>query len=199
MAESIDKLIHGSLDYYEKISKEYGYLGVEFTIYNTAFDIKYPSDIEHVRKLTDTRMVALFTPLGTHDKDKSDEEQIVSGLRCGIFMSYEMLYSLLIDCELDFNNALESMKFSLRHELGHVIDHYQSDIGITVSEWNRGYEQGEKESLCIPKLRQNASYKNRLRWYRMYNELPSEKRANDAVGITNEDIVADWKRTHPCN
>lgn len=201
MLYCIEKVIDDSLVYWDKLNEEYctsnGYNNLPLTFYTTKFINPYPDNIiSIVRNAIDARMITLFTACGDNDETKPVEEQIVKLIGGGVYMSYEQFYALVIDCQLNFDNVLKCMQFTLRHEMGHIIDKNVQCIGKTVAEWNEISYQVEEEYKKFPKMRKNASYENRLKWYKEYLQLPYEKRANDYVGITEQDIVEDWKRTH---
>ena len=93
----------------------------------------------------------------------------------------------------DFNKALKTMEFTLRHEIGHIIVKNKF-VGKPMKEWDKvDYEESIGYN-GMPTLRKNASKQARLEWLLQYNSLPSEKAANDAVGITEEDIIEDFNR-----
>lgn len=201
MMHAIDKLINDSHKFWKKLcdiyGPKYGFDRYPFTLYTTNFDKPYTDDmIRDIRYSTDYRMITVLVACGTNNIDIPLADRIVTEIGGGVFMSYEELYSLIIECELDFEKALESMKFALKHEMGHIIDAHVIRIGNNIEEWNKNIEINNEESKKVSKLRKNASYENRLKWYKEYFQIPQEKRANDYVGITEDDIIADWARTH---
>lgn len=201
MMYSIEKVIDDSIVYWDKLSDEYlsinGYNKLPLYFYTTRFVNPYPDHIvSAVRRAIDGRMVTFLTACGRIDEMTPVLEQIVEQVGGGVYMSYEKLYSLVIDCQLNFDNVLKCMEFTLRHEMGHVIDKNVMCLGKTVGEWNRIHDIEVTELRKFPNLRKNASYENRLKWYKEYLQIPQEKRANEYVGITDEDITADWERTH---
>lgn len=195
MKNRIEKLLDDSYTFWYNLVKENNISDVPLTIYDTRFDQTYPESMADIRMIHDARMVTLFTARGYNDPNIPVDDQIVEEVSGGVFMSREKLYSLIIECELDFEKALECMKFTLRHELGHVIDVLRSCIGITVREWNERASSEKGEEKLIPEMRKNASKENRLKWYLQYSDLPREKKANEAIGITKDDIIQDWSNT----
>lgn len=201
MVYNIEKVIDSSLEFWYELNCQYcdsnGYNKIPLTFYTTRFINPYPDNIvSSIRNAVDARMITLLTACGTIDEVTPADDQIVEFVGGGVYMSYENFYALIIDCQLNFDNVLECMRFTLRHEMGHIIDKNIQCLGKTVREWNRINDIEVANLKKFPKMRKNASYENRLKWYREYLQIPQEKRANDYVGITDEDIIADWSRTH---
>lgn len=201
MMYCIEKVIDSSLVYWDELNDKYcdsnGYNKIPLTIYTTRFVNPYPDNIvSSIRNAVDARMITLLTACGKIDETTPVDDQIVKSVGGGVYMSYENFYALVIDCQLNFNNVFECMKFTLRHEMGHIIDKNIQCLGKTVREWNKINDIEVANLKKIPKMRKNASYENRLKWYKEYLQIPQEKRANEHVGITEDDIIADWKRTH---
>ncbi len=194
MRYNIDLLIKKSFDYWYYLKDVYNVTGKGngITIF-PSYDKNIPEEIVSI--LDNSRMVTVCQSLGNNDPKIPPEKRIVEDVDAHVYMTYQSLYQLIIECRLDFDEIYESMKFTLRHEMGHILDHRQY-IGRTCKEWNDKCDKNKILQKQVPHLRRNASYKKRLEWYLMYNQNPVEKVANDFVGITEEDIIADYKRTH---
>lgn len=124
------------------------------------------------------------------------DDAIIEEIDQRIYFSYQAFYEIIISCLMDRNAALETMKFTLKHEIGHIL-HNRTYIGKPIGEWynkNEKYLVDEKSKLL--KLRKNASMKSRLEWILLYNKLSEEAYANEQVGITEEDIIMDFYRTN---
>ena len=161
-----------------------------FYLYNTAFESsKYVSAVNAVRYDSDSVMVTnseFFTD--------EDPEHVIHRVKNGVFMSFEKLYSLVLDCEMDFIRVEECLTFAVRHELGHVLDMRRA-IGQKIDI----VDEFEKENAfdVNVRCRKNASLKSRLTaLLRYHEEMPAEKRANDLAGITRENIIKFFENTH---
>lgn len=161
-----------------------------FYLYNTAFESsKYTEELNAVRHDVDSLMVT-YSEFFTN----GDPNQIIQQVRNRIFMSFEKLYSLVLDCEMDFNRVTECLTFVLRHEFGHVLD-MQRFIGQNIDI----VDDLEKENTMDLGIRgrKNMSLKNRLNaQIRYHEEKPAEKRANEIAGITRENIIKFFENTH---
>lgn len=122
-------------------------------------------------------------------------DDIVTDVISNVYLTYQSIYETFINTRLNAWTAIDSINFQTRHEIGHVVCD-QSLIGKTVDEWNNNSAGQDAAYESLPKLRRNASYDSRLKWYLMYNQLPIEKMANEIMGITEEDIIEDYKRLH---
>lgn len=124
----------------------------------------------------------------------NNDTEVIYGIESNIYMSYESLYELIITCRMNIDDILKSLEFMIRHEIGHVIADHNKFYGKSVEEWN---EQNMNFYSSVKKIRKNASFKNRLEWYINYQmNIPEERAANDAVGITEQDVIDDFLRTH---
>lgn len=189
---NVDTLIDKSFKYLDIIQAEYGLEGIDMCIFPISFTGKYTSAITMARDRVKFNLLTVSHPLAEPGPDGDD---IIVGLMTGIYMSYESLYEVIINCRLDFDLAYESMKFCIKHEIGHILDD-QHFIGRSISEWNNDADNILKSYNNMRKLRKNASYKSRLQWWLDYNHLPSELAANNLVGITDNDIIEEYMRTH---
>lgn len=196
MRYNINLLLKKSFTYWYYLKDKYDITGPGNGITIFTNNSKKDGVPEEVVDMSDTsRMVTICSICGINDPNISPNDRIIEDIDSRVFMSWTQLYQLIIECRLDFKDVYESMKFTLRHELGHILDHRRF-IGKTTKEWNEMCDEYKHLQNMIPRLRRNASYQKRLEWYLMYNQQPVEKVANDLVGITEEDIIADYKRTH---
>lgn len=191
MLKMTNKLIHDSLDYWYSSCSKYNITEVSLNIYeNACVDDK----VQYVRNYTsDTRAVTLSTAYSDYDPKINPNDRIIKSVTSEVYISLQEIYAILIDTELDFDKALKTMEFTLRHEIGHIIVKNKF-VGKAMKEWD---DVDDEESIGyngMPTLRKNASKQSRLKWLLQYNSLPSEKAANDAVGITEEDIIEDFNR-----
>ena len=200
MIKNISDVIDKSREYWIEVNNHYGIkddLRIPFTVYDNINIIEnYDTMKDIVYASRNAVMISLLFPAGDYNDDLDDDHQIVTEIAGGVFMSNESLYQMIISCKLDFDKVFECMKFSLLHELGHFIDHFDNCMNKTVEEWNSFVNTNKEDYKQMPKLRRNASYEKRLEWYLLYNNIPVERRANEAVGITEEDIIKDFKCTH---
>lgn len=105
------------------------------------------------------------------------------------------MYFRIIQCNLDFDKVIESLKFSIRHEVGHIIHLRKTYIGTKYAILKKDQDEYLKQKISLPKLRKNASNKSLIEWTFKFFEIPMEKAANEAVGITKDDIIKDCERT----
>lgn len=179
----------------ESYGEKYGFSCPSILFYNTEFDKPYADeDVNIVRKEIDNRAITVLTACGQNNPEIPPSEQIVESVFSRTFMSYESLYNLMIECELNFRDIDDSLEFILSHEMGHIVVANQQYIGMTAGEWNTMHDECIAQVNSLPKLRKNASYKNRLKWFQSYFNIPAEKAANAAVGITNADIIKHFQR-----
>lgn len=202
--ERINRTVEQAIDYWERLGErygtEYGFECPGILFYNTQFNSPYPDEIvDAVRYNVDAMMVTVIIAcndaVNYDETDTPMEARIVGNIWGATYMSYENLYGLILECEMDFDRVDRCLEFMMRHEMGHVIDKQLNFVGKTIGEWNLGYEKVKQEEASMPKLRKNASYASRLKWLRQYFQLPAEKLANELVGITDEDIVEYWRMT----
>lgn len=191
MIKQLNKLVRDSFDYWKDITEEYNIHEVSFTLYDECYRSE---DVDYIASDCDSnRMVTLLTPKTGDESGIESIDRIIEYIEGSVYMSYQRLFEILIDCELDFSKVLETMKFTLKHELGHIIAK-QRFVGESIKYWNDQCDAENEDYKNFPKLRKNASVKNRLKWLLSYNELPEERAANNAVGITKDDIIADFNR-----
>lgn len=194
----INKLINDSFDYLDHLCKEYDLYKVSFIIFNSSFIHHESSKIEWVRTTlyrNDIRMLTVSTPRTNADSECPHDDEIIEDVIVDIYISNEQLYFLLIECNLDFDKAFECMKFGIRHEVGHIINIRKSYIGAPIRIWKKSFDEYSNHNLSLPKLRKNASNKSVIQWTLKYLEIPMEKAANEAVGITKDDIIKNCERT----
>lgn len=200
----IDRTVEQAIQYWERLSEkycaEYGFGPPGILFYNTSFDTPYGDEIVNaVRYNVDAMMATVIVACNDAvDYDTTDipvDERIVGNIWAATYMSYENLYGLILECEMDFDRVNRCLKFIMRHEMGHIIDKHLNFVGKTAGEWNLGYAKVSEEEASMPKLRKNASYASRLKWLRRYFQLPAEKLANELAGITDDDIVEYWRLT----
>lgn len=126
-----------------------------------------------------------------------DDTGVYTEIRGIIHMSYETLYQLIIECCLDEDDIIESMKMSIKHEVGHALVWTKEFIGKTIEQVSDIVTRYDSEYASFPSLRKNASDKSRLQYYLDYNfNISAERMANDAVGLTKEHFIKDYERRH---
>lgn len=191
--KNMNKTLDALYEYFFDLQSQYGIPSddyVPFTIYTTNFYEKHSNpEIEFLRDSKDNNsafMTTLSECMGNPD------DMIIQYIKSCVYMSYENLFELVLDCEMRWDDVLESLKHAVRHELGHVLYARETYIGRPHDEWLE-YIQ-ETNGYDIKLLRKNASLKNRIQFILDYMHIPHEKKANDIVGITDEDIIADCIR-----
>lgn len=192
MIDGCVKLVTDSMEYWDNLCNEYNISNVPFLIYGNDYTGEYLDDVNSIRNVTG-KMITSSSIYGINNPDINPDDRIIEYVRSIVMMSYEELYGTIIDCELDFDEAFESMKLWLRHELGHVIEK-QKFIGKTMSEWNQHLAENPSSDTLMPRLDRDASLEDTLKWFLEYHRIPVEKAADDAVGITEEDIIEDFNR-----
>lgn len=198
----VGNLIKDSFQYWDDLLNEFGISKddglTQLTIYS-AHDIIGDPEIEelykgevycHVHGIMNTTIYCLGDAVDIEDKN----DVIVTGTLSKVYMCYQELFELIIDCNMDFDKALESMKYMLRHEFGHVLVYKKRFIGKEYGYYLSCLEKLKADYVSMPKLRKNASLKSRLAYDLKYMHLPDEAAANEEVGITDEDIIANFNR-----
>lgn len=192
----IEGVFDESFDYLCNLQNRYGFNTTILTFYR---DCDHDEEIEDAlcHQGAGGRMYTITRPLGHNDPNIDYNDAVIEDINAHIYMSYEQLYQLMIECRMNLDDLMKSMKFTIRHELGHILYYRNRFIGKTIREWNEHAVEQDNGYKHAKKLRKNASFESRLNWYIYYNtELPYEKAANDAVGITVQDIIDDYYRTH---
>lgn len=191
LLKKINGLIEKSFMYLSQLQTQYGFTNIELSIYPWTYtndDIKCQINSNGPSAM----MFTLITidEVNVYDDGNKDIKKMVGH----IYMPYEQLYQLLIECDLDYDKTFECMKFTIRHEVGHIIAANNKYVGKHPDEWNKHCNDGFDYSN-FPKVRKNATFENRCKWFVKYNfEIPAEKEANEAVGITPEEIIENCKR-----
>lgn len=180
--KELSRILEELMDYAQYLSNKYNIK--EFAnLYFTFFTKESKLDV-------DIEPAIMFVAINCMTDEKSD---IVQSLHAKIYLSKEDLLDVLVACNMNFNNTLSCLKLVLLHEIGHVIDN-RKYIGLTIDEFRR---RGENSKVGkVSKLRINASLDNVINYTLEYNNLiESERLANEAVGITDDDIVKFVKMT----
>lgn len=126
-----------------------------------------------------------------------DSSDIIKEIIGEIYMAYEDLYLLIIELGMDRNKIMESMKFNLRHELGHVISYNNILRGKTLDDFEEIHMEYERDVSNMKRPRKNASFDSRFKWWLNYHtNIHLEKLANDVVGITEQDLIDEFHRTN---
>lgn len=152
-------------------------------------------DIEDIRKNKLYNRMLTYATIYADPKSKEfdTDDCIVEEVNQIVYMSYQAFYEIIISCMMDYDSIISTMKFTLKHEIGHIL-YNRTFIGKPVREWFSKIDQYPQN--YPPKLRKNASMENRLKWILEYNEIEEEVNANTQVGITKEDIIEDFYRTN---
>lgn len=182
----IRKLKEESIKFWKDLHDKYGvYPYTPLKIYSYS-DLSY--NVRKARKSANATMVTISSATSNRSFAVTDDS-IITEVESKTFMSYERLFLLLIECDLDFDKASRCLRFLLRHEFGHVLNKRRY-IGKPVKEWVDDKDKCDDIIKSLPKLRRNASNKNKIDWSLLYNnEVPGEKLANVEVGITDDDII----------
>ena len=106
----------------------------------------------------------------------------IESVKSKIYVSENTILGLVLDYELDFDRVKKLMHFIIKHEIGHCIDHAKF-VGKPLHEFKSYYDHPFQE--FIPSY---FSLKDALTNFIALNNRPEEKAANDAVGITREEI-----------
>lgn len=182
MEDKMNILIIKSFQFFDEVKKNYGVINTSMVFFGlskdeTGYDIDYAINYFRNNK---GRMFAISSCTPQGDDPDGD---IVEEVRSVIYIPFENIYGHIIDCELDFDKVFEAMKFVIRHEIGHIIE-ARKNIGISVDEWNKR----AKEIFEEPDY-SNSSDEEKMKYWLEYNEIESEKKANNNVGITREEII----------
>lgn len=106
-----------------------------------------------------------------------------------IYLHLKSIDDTLLDCELDIEKAAECLKLYLRHEIGHIISARNLEGQPIESIKGR---KAPKMDFNVGKL----SYDEALAAYLQYFDDDYEKGANAAVGITRNDLIANFNRLY---
>ena len=101
----------------------------------------------------------------------------------------------------DLEKYKEEILWDLHHEVGHMIDYIHNRNNVSLKEWQdvedaivQNYDKYHKETnKPIISLEQRDEYNM------MYYELPNERAANDAVGISAKDMIEfdrEWDKKY---
>lgn len=175
--KELSRILEELMDYAQYLSNKYNI--EEFAnLYFTFFTKESKLDI-------DIQPAVMFVEISCIMNDEKSD--IVQSLYANIYLSKEDLLDVLVSCNMNFNNTLSYLKFVLLHEIGHVIVS-RKYIGLPIDEFRRRAENSKVGK--VSKLRINASLDNVINWTLEHNYLiESERLANEAVGITDNDIV----------
>lgn len=198
----IQKLIEDSFQYWDEVHDEFGITkddGLTSMTIWSVHDIYNDPEVESILKneASHPNMHGVMTTciycLGEEGYENK-EDAIVTGTLNKVYMSFQELFELVIDCHMDYDKALESMKYLIRHEIGHILSYREMFVGKRYGESQKYNDELEAEYENVPKLRKNASLKSRKTYSLAYMHVTHERLANEAVGITDEDIIADFNR-----
>lgn len=101
----------------------------------------------------------------------------------------------------DLEKYKEEILWDLHHEVGHMIDYIHNRNNVSLKEWQdaedaivQNYDKYHKETnKPIISLEQRDEYNM------MYYELPNERAANDAIGISAKDMIEfdrEWDKKY---
>ena len=197
-ANKIQKFVNGiysdMIKYFYELCNEYN-LNKDWNRFILYDAIYSNSDIDEIRKSNMRNKMLTYASVYGDPKSKNinTDDCIIIEIDQTIYMSYQAYYEIIIGCLMEYDSIVESLKFTLKHEIGHILCN-RNYIGRPVKEW---YEKIDEYPLDYPpKFRKNASMENRLKWVLEYNKIPEEAAANSMVGITEEDIIKDFYRTN---
>lgn len=152
LLKKINGLIEKSFMYLSRLQTQYGFTNIKLSIYPWTYtndDIKCQINSNGPSAM----MFTLITidEVNVYDDGSRDIKKMVGH----IYMPYEQLYELLIECDLDYDKTFECMKLAIRHEVGHVIAYNNKYVGKHPDEWNKHCNEGNGYDN-FPKLRKNA-------------------------------------------
>lgn len=152
----IDDLIDKSFSYWYNLRGKYGFeeISIPITFYPFTYLLELNWSTVTTLYKGNSRCRTIIT-------SHFDDDDNIERLSYHVYWSYEDLYRLLIECELNYDKAFESIKFTLLHEMGHIIDYNTRFLGKTVDDWNKYVSDCEQAEQLIPRLRKNASYKKK--------------------------------------
>lgn len=172
-----------------KIKEYLRYLVTEYDIDNVYFQVFRQGDKNALTYEFAGQMVTKTTV--------TTESDTIVDMCFHVYTSYESLYGVIIDHNMDYDESLKDLMFVTRHEVGHMLLN-RKYIGKSLGEWNehRKVTSDEYNSRMKVRLRKNASYKTRLDWFIDYMDSPVEKAANEAVGITTEMCIENFNTVY---
>lgn len=190
----VNVLYSESLKYFNECLDKYN-LSSEWNRF-ILFDALYTDKgVEEIRKeKMYNRMLTFAMIYGDPESETfNTDDHIIEEIDQTVYMSQQAFYETIIACLMDSATIIDTMKFTIRHEIGHIL-YNRTFIGKTSKEWYDKIDAYDQD--YHPKLRKNASMKTRLKWLLDYMNNPEEKMANSMVGITEEELIEDFYRTH---
>lgn len=150
--------------------------------------------------LNGSKMLTLQTIFGHTDPDIEDDYQVIETISSQVLMSYQSVFEVILDCNMNFEDAERYLIHVMRHEIGHILDRNIRFVGKYVKEWNDAidfYEKQQKEFNKKHKLRKNASTKSARQWIIDYHHLIDEEvNANRLAKIDDQQIIEAFEITH---
>lgn len=131
-----------------------------------------------------------------------DPDDIIDRVYHSIYLSYEDLLLILLGCRCNKTDIFKYLEYDLKHEIGHSLCFRKEFIGQYYDEEFRAnidarYANNVEFVKRYQKLDENTSYEERLKFVIDYhNELPDERAANEAVGLTEADITEHFYLVH---
>lgn len=150
--------------------------------------ILYPSWIEGIPEQV-VRFIGPAENAITETKYHYGDDGIITRISSDTYIRFEDLMSVAVDFNLNVDKIIEYYRVMLRHEFGHIIVSMNNDIGKSIDEIRAEYQRLRQQGN-LPKLKIDASMESRLNWLICDMSQPSEKSANDAVGLSMDEIIA---------
>lgn len=198
MLAKMEKLINYMYDFVDGLKSDYALNNVELCI----VDIRDNSLSYDTRNLLSSFNIFTdilpienghfdFNPNKKEVIGKFDfEDGVMHDIRAVIYMSYQAVLELVIDCLLDFNDAKICVTTLLKHEFGHVLV-ASKFIGKTTKEYFEDHNSKihEYEEFERKIKRRNCSIKNNIKTFMEYNSISGENDANEMTGVTKIDLI----------
>lgn len=133
------------------------------------------------------------------DTDTLDNKSgIITKINSTIHIPIEILYETIIDYNMNDDKILQSLKFTIRHNFGHVL-HFRKDfIGKPYEDWV-GFCKINKEIFDKFYFRIEHRFENEYRCNRIYNNFMHqylERNANIMADISTKSIIDQFDLMH---
>lgn len=127
MLKDVQLLIKDCREYWRHTLEEYDIKDIPL-IFISVYDLCI------VNTKDDPLMTTGFNVITESIEDVPDNKLTVECLEVKTYMTYESLYEMIIKNNLDYRKVFNDLKFSMKHEIDHIIDINKSYVGKPLLE-----------------------------------------------------------------